>query len=152
MKNIITLFIMIIVFNLTGCSLNNNAYLVRAGGPNFNHGSTYVINSVEELNEYVSGTYNSFDKAVEKYDEDYFENSALIIAEITKNTGSAKLTIKSIDVKEKVMIIKFKTRTPNIVTCDMAYWHILVECTQEEANCINNIKVYDSGNLVEGRV
>ena len=50
------------------------------------------------------------------------------------------------------MVIKFKTKTPNIVTCDMAYWHIIVECTQDEVNSINSIKVYDSGNLVKGRV
>ena len=152
MKKVLLFFIMLFSLALTGCSLDREVNLVRAGSHTFDNGASYIIDSVDELNEYVSGTYNSFDKAVEKYDEDYFKKSALIIVEITKNTGSAKLTIKSIDVKEKVMIIKFKTRTPNIVTCDMAYWHILVECTQEEANCINNIKVYDSGNLVEGRV
>ena len=107
---------------------------------------------MEELNEYVSGIYNNFDTAVEKYDEEYFKTSALVIAEITKYTGSAKLTLKSIVFNEDTMVIKFKTKTPNTVTCDMAYWHIIVECTQEEVNSINNIKVYDSGNLVKGRV
>ena len=152
MKKIFILFTMIFVFMLTGCSTETSAYLVRAGGPSFNHGSTYVINSVEELNEYVSGTYNNFDDAVEKYDEEYFNSSALVIAEITKSTGSAKLTLKSANVKEETMVIKFKTKTPNVVTCDMAYWHILVECSQEEANGISSIEVYDTGKLVEGRV
>ena len=152
MKKFLVIFVMLFSIILTGCSLDREAYLVRAGGPSFNHGSTYVINSVEELNEYVSGTYNNFDTAIEKYDEEYFKASALVIAEITKNTGSAKLTLKSIVFNEDTMVIKFKTKTPNIVTCDMAYWHIIVECTQEEVNSINNIKVYDSGNLVKGRV
>ena len=152
MKKFLVIFVMLFSIILTGCSLDREAYLVRAGGPSFNHGSTYVNNSVEELNEYVSGTYNNFDTVVEKYDEEYFKASALVIAEITKNTGSAKLTLKSIDFNEDTMVIKFKTKTPNIVTCDMAYWHIIVECTQEEVNSINSIKVYDSGNLVEGRV
>ena len=152
MKKFLVIFVMLFSIILTGCSLDREAYLVRAGGPSFNHGSTYVINSVEELDEYVSGTYNNFDTAVEKYDEEYFKASALVIAEITKNTGSAKLTLKSIDFNEDTMVIKFKTKTPNTVTWDMAYWHIIVECTQEEVNSINNIKVYDSGNLVEGRV
>lgn len=152
MKKFLVIFVMLFSIILTGCSLDREAYLVRAGGPSFNHGSTYVINFVEELNEYVSGTYNNFDTVVEKYDEEYFKASALVIAEITKNTGSAKLTLKSIDFNEDTMVIKFKTKTPNIVTCDMAYWHIIVECTQEEVNSINSIKVYDSGNLVEGRV
>ena len=152
MKKFLVIFVMLFSIILTGCSLDREAYLVRAGGPSFNHGSTHIINSVEELNEYVSGTYNNFDTVVEKYDEEYFKASALVIAEITKNTGSAKLTLKSIVFNEDTMVIKFKTKTPNIVTCDMAYWHIIVECTQDEVNSINSIKVYDSGNLVEGRV
>ena len=151
MEKIFILIITLFIFTLSGCSSETNAYLVRVGGPRFNHGSSYVINSVEELIEYVDGTYNNFDDAVEKYDEEYFKNSALIIAEIVKNSGSAKLTLKSIDVKEEILIIKFKTRTPSIVTCDMAYWHILVECSQEEANSISSIEVYDIGKLVEGR-
>lgn len=109
-------------------------------------------NSIEEFNEYVSETYNNYDTAVEKYDEEYFITSALVIAEIIKNTGNAKLTIKSVNFDDDTIIIKFKTKTPNIVTCDMAYWHILVECSQEEASSIVNVKVYNSGNLVEDRV
>lgn len=152
MKKFLFLFVMLFSIILTGCSLDREAYLVRAGGPSFNNGSTYAINSLEELNEYVSGIYNNFDTAVEKYDEEYFKTSALVIAEITKYTGSAKLTLKSIVFNEDTMVIKFKTKTPYTVTCDMAYWHIIVECIQEEVNSINNIKVYDSGNLVKGRV
>lgn len=136
MKKIFVVFIMVIFLGVTGCSLDREAYLVRAGGPNFNHGSTYVIDSAEELTMYVGGTYNNFDDAVERYGEEYFKNNALVIAEITKNTGSAKLTLKSININEETMIIKFKTKTPSIVTCDMAYWHIIVECTNEEAKQI----------------
>ena len=46
------------------------------------------------------------------------------------------------------MIIKFNTKTPNIVTMDMAYWHIIVECSKEESKKICNIELYDSGNKV----
>ena len=152
MKKIFILLLFIFSICLTSCSLDKEAYLVRAGGPSFNYGSKYIINSIEEFNEYVSETYNNYDTAVEKYDEEYFITSALVIAEIIKNTGNAKLTIKSVNFDDDTIIIKFKTKTSNIVTCDMAYWHILVECSQEEASSIVNVKDYNSGNLVEDRV
>lgn len=148
MKKFFVGFIMLFSLILTGCSVNREVILVRAGGPEFNHGSTYVINSTVELKNYILGTYNNFENSVTKYNDEYFETSALVIVEITKNTGSAKLTIKSVNLVNDSLIIKFKTKTPNVVTCDMAYWHILIECTQEEANTIKTIEVYDSGNLI----
>lgn len=65
MKKIFVVFIMVIFLGVTGCSLDREAYLVRAGGPNFNHGSTYIIESREELDEYIKGTYNNFESSVE---------------------------------------------------------------------------------------
>lgn len=148
MKKIFVVFIMVIFLGVTGCSLDREAYLVRAGGPNFNHGSTYIIESREELDEYIKGTYNNFESSVEKYDDSFFENSSIVIAEIVKNTGSAKIKLKSVKIDDGSMIIKFNTKTPNIVTMDMAYWHIIVVCSKEESKQISNIELYDSGNKV----
>ena len=80
---------------LTGCSLDREVNLVRAGSHTFNHGASYIIDSVEELNEYVSNTYNDFDKSVAQYDSVYFEVSALVIVEVTKSSGSYKLKMSS---------------------------------------------------------
>lgn len=106
---------------LTGCSLDREVKLVRAGSHTFNNGATYIINSVEELNDYVSNTYNDFDKSAANYDDSYFEESALVIAEVTKNSGSYKLKMSSVKIDDGVMIVKFKSSCPDIVTCDMAY-------------------------------
>ncbi len=139
---------LLILLCVTGCSNGREVNLVRAGSYEFNHGSTYIIDSLEELDEYVSHTYNNFNQSVEKYEKSYFEKSAIVIVEITKSTGSSKLKVSSVNIKDTTMVIRFNTRTPNIVTCDMAYWHIIIECTQEEIKGIETIKVYDSGNIV----
>lgn len=149
MKKFLLIFIMLFSVVLTGCSLDREVNLVRAGSHTFNHGATYIINSVEELNDYVSNTYNDFDKSVANYDDSYFEDSALVIAEVTKSSGSYKLKMSSVKIDDGVMSVKFKSSCPDIVTCDMAYWHIVIECTQAEADSLTAIEIYENGNKVE---
>ena len=149
MKKVLLFFIMLFSFALTGCSLDREVNLVRAGSHTFNHGATYIINSVEELNDYVSNTYNDFDKSVVQYDSTYFENSALVIIEVTKSSGSYKLKMSSVKIDDGTMVVKFKSKCPSIATCDMAYWHIIIECTQEEADSLIAIEIYENGNKVE---
>ena len=144
MKKFLLFFIMLFSVVLTGCSLDREVNLVRAGSHTFNHGATYIINSVEELNDYVSNTYNDFDKSVVQYDSTYFENSALVIIEVTKSSGSYKLKMSSVKIEDNLMTVKFKSSCPNIVTCDMAYWHIVIECTQAEVENLTSIALYEN--------
>lgn len=149
MKKFLLFFVMLFSMALTGCSLDREVNLVRAGSHTFNNGATYIINSVEELNDYVSSTYNDFDKSVSNYDDSYFEESALVIAEVAKSSGSYKLKMSSVKIDDGTMVIKFKSSCPNTATCDMAYWHIVIECTQEEVNNLTAIEIYENGNKVE---
>jgi len=134
---------------LTGCSLDREVNLVRAGSHTFDNGASYIIDSLDELNEYVSNTYNNFDDSVVKYDDAYFESSALVIVEVAKSSGSYKLKMSSVKIDDGTMVVKFKSKCPSIATCDMAYWHIVVECTQEEADSLIAIEIYENGNKVE---
>ena len=151
MKKFLLFFVMLFSMVLTGCSLDREVNLVRAGSHTFNNGATYIINSVEELNDYVSNTYNDFDKSVANYDDSYFEESALVIAEVTKNSGSYKLKMSSVKIDDGVMIVKFKSSCPDIVTYDMAYWHIVIECTQAEANSLTAIEIYENNDIIEAK-
>ena len=40
---------------------------------------------------------------------------------------------------------------PDIVTCNMAYWHIVIECTQAEVESITAVNVYENGEQVTVR-
>ena len=148
MKKVLLFFIMLFSLALTGCSLDREVNLVRAGSHTFDNGASYIIDSVDELNEYVSNTYNNFDDSVAKYDSAYFESSALVIVEVAKSSGSYKLKMSSVKIDDGTMVVKFKSKCPSIATCDMAYWHIVIECTQEEAGTITSVEVYDSGEKV----
>ena len=149
MKKFLLFFIMLFSVVLTGCSLDREVNLVRAGSHTFDNGASYIIDSVDELNEYVSNTYNNFDDSVVKYDDAYFESSALVIVEVSKSSGSYKLKMSSVKIDDGTMVVKFKSSCPNTVTCDMAYWHIVIECTQEEADSLIAIEIYENGNKVE---
>ena len=149
MKKFLLFFIMFFCLALTGCSLDREVNLVRAGSHTFDNGASYIIDSVDELNEYVSNTYNNFDDSVVKYDDAYFESSALVIVEVAKSSGSYKLKMSSVKIDDGTMIVKFKSSCPNTATCDMAYWHIVIECTQEEVDNLTSIEIYENGNKVE---
>ena len=149
-KYLVLLFMFL--FCLAGCSLDRDVHLVRAGSHTFNHGSTYIIDSVSDLNDYVVNTYNDFDKSIIEYDEEYFKSSALVIVEITKNSGSYKLKVNTAKIDDDKLTIKFKSKAPGeYVTMDMAYWHIIVECSQEELASFSSVEVYENGNKVEER-
>ena len=149
MKKVLLFFIMLFSLALTGCSLDREVNLVRAGSHTFDNGASYIIDSVDELNEYVSNTYNNFDDSVVKYDDAYFESSALVIVEVAKSSGSYKLKMSSVKIDDGTMVVKFKSSCPNTATCDMAYWHIVIECTQEEVDSLIAIEIYENGNKVE---
>ena len=148
MKKLVLSMFLVMLLLVTGCGQSNEAYLVKAGSETFKNGSSYVITSIEELNEYVSHTYNKFDEAVKSYDSSYFENNALVIAEITKSSGSYKMKMSSVKIDENIMTIKVKSSAPQYVTMDMAYWHIIVECTQEEANAITTVNILENNKQI----
>ena len=56
--------------------------------------------------------------------------------------------MSSVKIDDGIMSVKFKSSCPNTATCNMAYWHIVIECTQEEAGTITSVEVYDSGEKV----
>ena len=53
--------------------------------------------------------------------------------------------MSSVKIDDGIMSVKFKSSCPNTATFDTAYWHIVIECTQEEAGTITSVEVYDSG-------
>ena len=119
-------------------------YLVRCGGPNFMSGIVYKIDSKEELDQYSSNMYEHFSEYVNKYNEAYFTDKLLMIANIGKGTGSAKIIYESVSFEEETMLIKFSTYYPNSVTDDMAYWHLIIECDKSELENITKVRVIES--------
>lgn len=104
------------------------------------HGNVCIIDNITSLNDYVlKEETSSLSNAVLKYDEIYFETNALALILIVESSGSNSVKVKSINIKDGIFKINIKRILPSEGengTCDMAYWHILIELTLEEAKSI----------------
>ena len=96
-----------------------------------------VIKSTEELKSYYDDNKTvwyfdskpngddsvSFNEAIKKYDNEFFKENALIFVVTEEGSGSVRYT----DVKIDGDTVKVKKHKPEVFTCDMAYWQIIIE-------------------------
>ena len=61
---------------------------------------------------------------------------------LTANSGSIRFKVNSIDINNGKMNISFKKEVPEIGTCDMAGWHIIVETEKVSIDKINELFEY----------
>ena len=135
-------------------SQETNTKYIRTNYVSGTHGKTYVIESMDELEEYIKtnmdeyglhhkekvyeDTTIGFVDAVEEYDEEYFKEKTLVIVLLTESSGSIRHKVTKASVKDGTMEIKIERNVPEIGTCDMAGWHIIIETDKQE---IEEIKV-----------
>lgn len=98
---------------------------------------TVVIKSTEELKSYYDDNKTvwyfdskpngddsvSFNEAIKKYDNEFFKENALIFVVTEEGSGSVRYSDVTIDGNT----IKVRKYCPEVYTCDMAYWHIIIE-------------------------
>ena len=112
------------------------------------------ITSVEELNDYYEQNKDKyylesienpssdqtigFVDAVKKYDEAFFEKNDLILVVLEEPSGSNRHEVTSVDLFASLLdrIAYFiqpniKRIIPEVGTCDMANWHIIIEIDKE---------------------
>lgn len=127
------------------------AQYIRTNG--YSEGRSYpyhvVIDSKEELEAYYEANKEHFDlerkkvvysdttigflDACDKYDDAYFERQNLVL--IVLEEGSGSIRHKITDVRRRWdengaylgWNITIKSTSPEVVTCDMAQWHLFLE-------------------------
>ncbi len=123
-----------------------SAQYIRTNG--YHDGVRYpvvtVIHSVDELNAYYeankdkyslerrTGTIYSdssigFLGACDKYDEEYFEDQILLMVLLEEGSGSIRHKVERVANGADGITVDITTIVPEIGTCDMAEWHILIE-------------------------
>ena len=160
--------IIVMVFVLLACTMlvafksqDTTTKLIRTNYVSGTHGKSYVIESLEELEEYIKtnmdvyglhhkekvyeDTTIGFVDAVEEYDEEFFKEKTLVIVLLTESSGSIRHKVTSASVKDGTMEIKIERKVPEIGTCDMAGWHVLVETEKVE---IEEIRVVVDGKEI----
>ena len=140
-------------------STDKNVQYIKTSYVSGMNGQTYVIESREELEEYLNANKKQyglghrekvysdstigFEDAIEDYDEEWFKDHNIVLVLLTANSGSIRFKATNVNINEGKMDISFTQKAPEMVTCDMAGWHIIVET---EKVSIDEINVYVEGN------
>ena len=127
-----------------------------------------VIRSADELTAYyeqnkeqfylerredpASDSTIGFLDACDAYDEDFFEDKALIFVILREGSGSTSHNISRVvsdaDGKLSVYVL---TVDPEVGTCDMAYWHLMVAVDKEYVpESPEDVRVYYNDELAYG--
>ena len=145
MKKLLQIFtFFLLVFQLVACSTTErNVEIVRTQWDSSDvQGQFYIIDSADELNEYVSvENCMKLSNAVEKYDESFFEDKTLVFVLLSEGSGSVSHKVRSINFNNGVLKVKVKRKVPEIGTCDMAEWTVMFEISKEEASSIVDTKL-----------
>ena len=108
-----------------------------------------VIRSAEELNAYYEankGLYNlgEFQTVCKKYGGSYFEDHILVVVLVEAGSGSVRYQVSNVElagVNGSELAIGIDVLSPEMGTCDMAEWHILIEpeagLTVKDADHVN---------------
>lgn len=122
-----------------------NVQYIRTNGYNELIAFPYIVtvSSHEELLQYydayknlfslgtedtaVSGSASGWLGAIEKYDNEWFGSHSLIMVVLEESSGSVCHKVTGIAHYNDADYIAIDVITPEVGTCDMAEWHLLVE-------------------------
>ena len=101
---------------------------------------TFMISSTDELADYINNSEDAdaFSEFTEKYDSKFFQNHELITVMLKEGSGSITHEVENVvftqseDGKCSVQPV-IKRIVPEVGTCDMAYWHIIIEIGRDYA-------------------
>lgn len=112
-----------------------------------------IIKSVSQLNDYIATEQQNIDlpivlfqdEVISKYNDEYFENSFIVIFMKEANSGSFDFRVNDVQASRDKLIINYEIFLPGVyeddenvgVTCDMAYWYSFVELSNEYSTISN---------------
>ena len=142
-------------------SPDSDAQYIRTNWVEGTHGQTLVIESREELDQYFNTNkekYNlghkekvyadttiGFEDAISDYDEEWFKEHNLVLVLLTANSGSIRYKANNINIEDGTMTVSFNKKSPDMVTCDMAGWHIIIETDKVS---IDEIDIFVEGKEI----
>lgn len=126
----------LLIFLICGCQVSslNYSYKFIPARENIKEVNKLIIDSFEEKEEI---TYLSIDE----YNIEYFENNALVIINLSGDSGSVKYSVGNINIFNNVLDVEVVKAYPRTVTLDLVYKTLLIEIPKETANEINDINL-----------
>lgn len=77
---------------------------------------------------------------LDRYTDSYFSDKALILLGITLESGSMELRIDGAEAEGEGLTVRYTSISPGMLTCDMAYWQVLLEVDGEAVQGIRQIE------------
>lgn len=121
--------------------LDFKAEIVRTDlcGNERSHPRCRLVTSKIELSDYYDGNrvlyqYDNTDiKSIfDRYDDEFFESGALILACLEEGSGSIRHEVQSVEIKNGETFVNVHRKVPEAGTCDMAYWTVIIEVEREK--------------------
>ena len=107
-----------------------------------------VIESIDELNAYYEqnkdkyGFDDTWVDATADYNSEWFEGNVLVIAKLIEGSGSISHEVTGVKKSGNNISISIKRITPEIGTCDMAGWHIMMGISRADyAGCTISLDI-----------
>lgn len=114
-----------------------------------------IVKNVTELNDYITTETQKINlplfelfksEVIERYDDEYFENSFIVIFMKAASSGSFDFKVNDVSISGNRLIINYEIFLPGesgedvAVTGDMAYWYSFVELSNEYST-IKNVDI-----------
>ncbi len=132
----------------TAAEVKSNAQYIHTGSPaeGENYPQVYVVKSEDELSDHDS--IRSL-PACNGYDEAFFEKSYLLLVLLGEGSGSVRHNVKSVEqTADKKLAVSISRIVPEVGTCDMAKWHIILELSRDaEIEDEKSVQVYIDSEL-----
>lgn len=161
--SVVTVVVIVIACTLLVAfkSPDSDVQYIRTNWVDGTHGATVVIETKEELDQYFntnkekynlghkekvySDTTIGFEDAIVDYDEEWFKEHNLVLVLLTANSGSIRYKANNINIEDGTMTVSFNKKAPDMVTCDMAGWHIIIETDKVS---IDEIDIFVEGKEI----
>jgi len=113
-------------------SVDFDAQYIRAGSKKelSAYPAVKIIRSANEMSRYLKKETHMSEELVnacKKYDADFFKEQILIIVLLEEGSGSVRHEVEKVGSDNTHAVIQIKSIAPEVGTCDMAWWHILIE-------------------------
>ena len=113
-------------------SVDFDAQYIRAGSKKelSAYPAVKIIRSANEMSRYLKKETHMSEELVsacKKYDADYFKEQLLIVVLLEEGSGSVRHEVEKVGADNTHAVIQIKSIAPEVGTCDMAWWHILIE-------------------------
>lgn len=166
MKRLLTVILgAALLFGLVGCKtpdavtnldgskksateVKSSAQYIQTGSPaeGETYPQVYVVKSRDELSDHDS--IRSL-PACNGYDEAFFEKNYLLLVLLGEGSGSVRHQVQSVEqTAEGKLAVSISRIVPEVGTCDMAKWHIILELSRDtEIEDEKSVQVYIDSEL-----